>query len=238
MKTLAVIPARGGSKRLPGKNIRDFAGRPILAWPVSAALQSRLFDTVMVSTDSVEIAQAARDAGAETPFMRSVAASDDHATLIDVLAETVAAYDARGERFDVICCILATAALVRSDSLRRGADLFATGRFSSVFPVVRFASPIQRALRVAPDGHTAMIEPRHYATRSQDLEPAYHDAAAFYWLGREACLSRAPIFGGSAGSFEVDQTEAQDIDDEGDWRLAELKHRLAFPESGARPDEP
>ena len=227
MKTLAVIPARGGSKRLPGKNIQNFAGKPILAWPVEAALQSGLFDTVMVSTDSDEIADTARAAGAETPFMRSAAVSGDHSTLIDVLAETVRDYDALGERFDVVCCLLATAALVRPESLRRGAELFATGRFSSVFPVVRFSSPIQRALRIDPEGHTVMIEPRHYATRSQDLEPAYHDAAAFYWLTREVCLARTPIFAGRAGSFEIDQAEVQDIDDEADWRMAELKHRLA-----------
>lgn len=221
---------------MPGKNIRDFAGKPILAWPVAAALESGLFDTVMVSTDSEEIAETARLAGAQTPFMRGAALADDHATLIDVLAETVAAYDAAGEQFDVICCLLATAALVRPASLRQGAALYATGRFSSVFPVVRFASPIQRALRVDADGHTAMIEPRYYATRSQDLEPAFHDAGMFYWIGREACLTRTPIFGGQAGSFEIDHDEAQDIDDEGDWRMAELKHQLAHPAIDASPE--
>lgn len=234
MSVLAVIPARGGSKRIPRKNIRDFAGRPILAWPIAAARDSGLFDTVMVSTEDDEIAAVARDAGAEVPFLRSPATADDHSTLLDVLAEVVATYQARGQTFDTVCCLLATAALVTPDGLKRGHDLFRSGEFDSVFPVVRFGSPIQRALRRDAAGHTAMLAPEHYASRSQDLEPAFHDAGQFYWISAAACLAKTPTFSGRAGGFEVESTEAQDIDTPTDWRLAELKFAMMgrAPESG------
>lgn len=232
MSVLAVIPARGGSKRIPRKNIRDFAGRPILAWPIAAARDSGLFDTVMVSTEDEAIADAARTAGAEVPFLRSPATADDHSTLLDVLAEVVATYRERGQTFDTVCCLLATAALVTPEGLKHGHDLFRSGDFDSVFPVVRFGSPIQRALRRDAAGHTAMLAPENYASRSQDLEPAYHDAGQFYWMSAAACLAKTPTFSGRAGSFEVDETAVQDIDTPTDWRLAELKFQM----SGRAPD--
>lgn len=225
-RVLAVVPARGGSKRIPRKNIRPFAGQPILHWPIKAALDSQLFNTVMVSTDDAEIAGIAREAGAEVPFLRSPATADDHASLLDVLAEVVETYRQRGEDFDTICCLLPTAALVTADRLRLGHDMFATGEFDSVFPVVRFLAPIQRALRRSDEGMIAMFQPEHYRSRSQDLEPAYHDAGQFYWMSRQSCLDRTPTFAGRAGSIVVDETEVQDIDTDVDWRLAELKHRL------------
>lgn len=227
MKALAVIPARGGSKRLPGKNIRDFAGKPMLAWSVEAALESGLFHTVMVSTDSEEIAEVARTAGASVPFLRSAKAADDHAIILDVLAEVVERYEADGQRFDRLCCILATAPLLRAATLKFGADLMDGGEFDTVFPVVAFDYPIQRALRRDEAGRTAMRQPEHYASRSQDLEPAYHDAAQFYWMTREVCVTRQSIFAGRAGSFVIDAMEAQDIDTLTDWRLAELKMQAA-----------
>ncbi|WP_339929921.1 pseudaminic acid cytidylyltransferase [uncultured Brevundimonas sp.] len=226
MRVLAVIAARGGSKRIPRKNVRPFAGRPILAWPIAAALDSGLFDTVMVSTDDDEIAAAARAVGAEVPFLRSSATADDHSTLLDVLAEVVTAYQTRGQSFDTVCCLLATAAFVTPEALKRGHQLYKSGEFDSVFPVVRFGSPIQRALRRDAAGHTAMLAPEHYASRSQDLEPAYHDAGQFYWMSAAACLAKTPTFSGRAGSFEVDETEVQDIDTPTDWRLAELKFAI------------
>lgn len=226
MKRLAIIPARSGSKRLPGKNIRNFAGKPMLAWSVEAALASGLFDTVMVSTDSEEIAAIARAAGATVPFLRSPETSDDHAILMDVMAEVVACYEAQGEVYDRICCILATAPLLQSDSLISAYDLMEREGFDTVFPVVAFDYPIQRALRRDPEGRTAMIQPEHYASRSQDLEPAYHDAALFFWMRREVCLAKQPVFAGKAGSFVIDAMQAQDIDTPVDWRLAELKMQL------------
>ena len=227
MKALAVIPARGGSKRLPGKNIRDFAGKPMLAWSVEAALESGLFDTVMVSTDSEEIAEVARAAGASVPFLRSARTADDHAIILDVMAEVVERYEADGHRFDRLCCILATAPLLRATTLKRGADLMDAEEFDTVFPVVAFGYPIQRALRRDPMGRTEMRQPEHYASRSQDLEPAFHDAAQFYWMTREVCVTKQPVFAGRAGSFVIDEMEAQDIDTATDWRLAELKMQAA-----------
>ncbi|MDB5422125.1 MAG: acylneuraminate cytidylyltransferase [Brevundimonas sp.] len=225
-RVLAVIPARGGSKRIPRKNIRPFAGQPILHWPIKAALDSQLFDAVMVSTDDEEVAVIAREAGADVPFMRSAASADDHSSLLDVLAEVVGNYHQRGQDFDTVCCLLPTAALVTAERLRLGHDMFATGEFDSVFPVVRFLAPIQRALRRSDEGMISMFQPEHYRSRSQDLEPAYHDAGQFYWMSRQACIDRTPTFAGRAGSIVVDETEVQDIDTDIDWRLAELKHRL------------
>lgn len=227
MKRLAIIPARGGSKRLPGKNIRPFAGKPMLAWSVEAALASGLFDTVMVSTDSEEIAEVARAAGASVPFMRSAKASDDHAILIEVVAEVIEQFESQGQGFDAICCILATAPLLQASSLIASADLMQSKGFESVFPVVAFDYPIQRALRRDAEGHTQMFQPEHYASRSQDLEPAYHDAGLFFWASREVCLARQSIFAGRAGSFVIDPMQAQDIDTQDDWRMAELKMQLA-----------
>lgn len=225
-RVLAVIPARGGSKRIPGKNIRAFAGKPILHWPIQAALQTGLFDTVMVSTDAAEVADIARDAGAEVPFLRSAATADDHASLLDVLSEVVEAYGQRGQAFDTVCCLLPTAALVTAERLHLGHEMFATGDFDSVFPVVRFAAPIQRALRRSDEGMISMFQPEHYRSRSQDLEAGYHDAGQFYWMSAQACLDRTPTFAGRAGGIVVEETEVQDIDTDTDWRLAELKHRL------------
>jgi len=227
VKALAVIPARGGSKRLPGKNIRDFAGKPMLAWSVQAAHESGLFDTVMVSTDSEEIAEVARAAGASVPFLRSARTADDHAIILDVMAEVVERYEADGHRFDRLCCILATAPLLQASTLRLAADLMDREGFDTVFPVVAFGYPIQRALRRDAEGRTAMRQPEHYASRSQDLELAYHDAAQFYWMTREVSVARQSIFAGRAGSFIIDAMEAQDIDTLTDWRLAELKMQLA-----------
>jgi N-acylneuraminate cytidylyltransferase len=228
MRALAVIPARGGSKRLPGKNIRDFAGKPMLAWSVEAAHESGLFDEVMVSTDSEEIAEVARAAGASVPFLRSAETADDHAIIIDVMAEVVDRYEADGRRFERLCCILATAPLLRSSTLRSAAALMDREGFDTVFPVVAFGYPIQRALRRDEAGRTAMRQPEHYASRSQDLEPAFHDAAQFYWMTREVCVTKQSIFAGRAGSFVIDAMEAQDIDTLTDWRLAELKMQLAM----------
>lgn len=226
MRTLAVIPARGGSKRIPGKNLKVFEGRPILHWAIATAHEAGVFDTVMVSTDDAEIAASAKAASAEVPFHRSAETADDHATLLDVLGEVVGAYQEQGERFDAVCCILPTAVLMTADRLREGWEMFATGEFDSVFPVVRFPAPIQRALRRDDGGLISMFQPEHYRARSQDLEPAYHDAGQFYWMSSQACLERRPTFEGRAGSLVLDETEAQDIDTETDWRIAELKHRL------------
>ena len=227
MKNLADIPARGGSKRIPRKNIRDFLGRPIIAWSIETAMNSGLFDTVMVSTEDPEIAAVATAHGAEVPFLRTPGIADDHAGLIDVLAEVVATFEVRGQTFDAVCCLLATAPLATAERLRQGRDLLATGLYDSVFPVVAYGSPIQRALRRCEDGATSMIDPESYSRRSQDMEAAYHDPGQFYWLTPGACRERQPILSGRAGSFIIGEMEAQDIDTEDDWRLCELKHQMS-----------
>lgn len=225
MKRLAVIPARGGSKRIPRKNIRDFAGRPIIGWSIAAALDSGLFDAVMVSTDDAEIAAVAEEEGASVPFRRSPATSGDHATLVEVMAEVVGAYADKGQTFDAVCCILPTAPLLTAARLTEGAEMFASGLFDSVFALVAFPAPVQRALRRDADGMASMLHPEHYASRSQDLEPAYHDAGQFYWASAATWLSRASVFAGRAGTLVLDPMESQDIDTEADWQLAELKHQ-------------
>lgn len=224
---VCIIPARGGSKRIPRKNIRPFAGRPMIAWPIQAARESGLFRRIIVSTDDEEIAAAARDAGAEVPFLRSAATADDHTGLIDVLGEVQDRLAESGDDPDLTCCVLATAALTTAARLRQGLDLMCADDWDAVFPVVAFGSPIQRALARQADGSTGMIDPGAYAARSQDLEARYHDAGQFYWLRRDTIRRRLPILASRAASLVLDEMEVQDIDTEADWRLAEMKHALA-----------
>jgi pseudaminic acid cytidylyltransferase len=223
--TLAIIPARGGSKRLPRKNVRPFRGRPVLAWSIDAARSAGCFDEIMVSTDDDEIATVARAHGAVVPFARSARTSDDHAILLDVIAEVVDAYAAEGRVFDEVCCILATAPFLRPDDLRTGLERLRAGALDSVFPVVRFSFPIWRALAVE-DGRARMFWPEHRSSRSQDLPPAFHDAGQFYWLNPVACRAKGGLFTDRSGVLELPPERVQDIDTEDDWRLAELKHRL------------
>ena len=224
-RTLALIPARGGSKRLPRKNVRPFLGRPVLTYAIEAARMAGCFDEVMVSTDDAEVAGIARAAGAAVPFPRSARTSDDHATLADVVIEVLATYAARGERFDLCCCLLPTAPFVTAERLREGLARLEASSVDAVFPVVRFSYPIQRALRM--DGErVAMMWPEHAATRSQDLEPAYHDAGQFYWLRTEAVIAERRVFCARSAPIVLDELEVQDIDTETDWKLAELKFRL------------
>ncbi|TJZ77297.1 pseudaminic acid cytidylyltransferase [Chitiniphilus eburneus] len=223
---LALIPARGGSKRIPHKNIRDFCGKPILAYSIAAAFESGLFTEVMVSTDDERIAQLAREHGALVPFMRSRENANDFAGLMDVLREVLGAYRAQGREFREVCCLLPTAPLVTPLRLREAHEVFQREDFDAVFPAVRFGYPIERALRCGGDGRVHMLQPEHYASRSQDLPPALHDAGQFYWLHPERCLAAGRIFTENSGAVEIPELEAQDIDTETDWALAELKYRL------------
>jgi pseudaminic acid cytidylyltransferase len=222
MSRLCVIPARGGSKRIPRKNVRAFAGQPIIAWSIRAALDSGLFDTVMVSTDDAEIANAARAAGAVTPFMRTAQTSNDQAGIMEVLAEVAASYEAEGQSFDTLCCLLATAPLTTPGRLAEGAALMDQGA-EAVVPVAPFDYPIQRALRRAADGRVAMMDPVQLVVRSQDLEPAWHDAGQFYWTRWAAARSGRSVLAGDAYGLPLSSLECQDIDTEDDWALAELK---------------
>lgn len=218
---LAIIPARAGSKRIAGKNIRDFAGRPILAWSVDVALKSGLFAQVMVSTDDEAIAQIAREAGAQVPFLRSPKNADDHATIADVLKEVVSSLAESNQRFDNICCLFATAPFVIAEDLKAGLALLDHGSFEVVLPVARFASPIQRSLSRADDGGVAMTYPEHANTRTQDLDEAYHDAGQWVWVKTSYLESGHPLLGPSTGSIVIDNNRVADIDTEEDWQRAQ-----------------
>ena len=226
MKSVAIIPARGGSRRIPRKNIRDFLGKPIIAYPIAVAIESGCFDEVVVSTDDAEIAETAKRFGAGVPFMRSAKTSDDHATTADVLREVLDEYTRRGQEYDAACCIYPTAALATADRLREGMRILASDAvLESVVPVLRFGYPIQRALKIE-NARLSMIMPEHMNSRSQDLMAAYHDAGQWYWFRTAAMLDGDNLLGGACAPVILDEHDAQDIDNESDWLLAEMKYRL------------
>lgn len=225
VKKLAIITARGGSKRIPKKNIKEFCGKPIIAYSIEAALESTLFDEVMVSTDSEEIANVARRYGAKVPFMRSKKNSDDFATTADVLQEVITEYEIRGQTFDTMCCIYPTAPFVTRDKLRQAYDKFNALKADMLESVVAFSFPPQRAF-VVREGLIAYRYPEYINTRSQDLEKWYHDAGQFYFHRVEAFMNRNNSQCTKIVPFELPETEVQDIDNLTDWQLAEMKYKL------------
>lgn len=218
---IAVIPARGGSKRIPGKNIRPFCGLPMIAWPIREAIRSGCFDSIIVSTDSPDIATVARAHGADVPFMRPDQLSDDHTGTVPVIHHAIEWHAAQGKLPDEICCIYATAPLVRAHDILNGLERVTSGGFDYAFSVTSFAFPIQRALRLTAKGGIEMFWPENQNRRSQDLEEAYHDAGQFYWGRREAWLAEQPIFSASAAPVVLPRHRVQDIDTEEDWERAE-----------------
>lgn len=224
MKALCIIPARGGSKRIPRKNVKPFLGKPMLAYSIEAALSSGLFDEVMVSTDDEEIAGVARAYGASVPFMRSKETASDYATTQDVLKEVLMKYQEAGREFDCFCCFYATAPLVQSKDLVAGYELLQQSEFTCVYPVVPFSYPIWRCLDLADDGSMKRHWPEYENSRSQDLPKEYHDTGTFYWYKTALWLSGEM----NTGGFVVDETTIQDIDTETDWKLAEMKYHLLF----------
>jgi pseudaminic acid cytidylyltransferase len=222
---LAIIPARGGSKRIPRKNIREFCGKPIIAYSIETALQSGLFDDVMVSTDDAEIAQIARQYGATIPFMRSPETANDHAGIFEVLREVLDRYARKERRFTQVCCLLPTAPLLLESDLREALELLKREDFDSVFPVTTFSYPILRALTRDGD-RTRMIWPENYAARSQDLQPAFHDCGLFYWINALRILPKGRMFTDNSGTIVLPETRVQDVDTEEDWKICELKYRL------------
>lgn len=222
MKNLCIIPARGGSKRIPHKNIKDFLGKPIIAYSIEAALRSGLFDEVMVSTDDIEIAAIAKQYGASVPFMRSAETANDFATTADVLNEVLLEYKKRGQFFDNLCCIYATAPLIASQDIVEARHRLIQGDFSCVYPVVQFSYPIWRCLDVAEDGSMKRHWPEYEKSRSQDLPKEYHDTGTFYWYK----LQQGALIPGKIGAIIVPEDRVQDIDTETDWKLAEMKYKL------------
>lgn len=232
---LAIIPARGGSKRIPRKNIKPFLGKPIIEYSIEAALRSNLFDTVMVSTDDAEIAEIAQNAGAKVPFLRSGKNADDYATTVDVILEVLNQYAADNQIFTTACCIYPTAPFVTARRLRTGLEMLENGQYDSVFPALNFSFPIQRAVKINAEQRIELFQPEHLNSRSQDLETAYHDAGQFYWFKTEVIQREKRLWTDNSGVIILDELEAQDIDNETDWKLAELKYQLR--ESGVSSQE-
>lgn len=224
MKNLAIITARGGSKRIPRKNIRNFLGKPIIAYSIEAALKSGVFDEVMVSTDDDEIKEISLKFGAKVPFKRSAETSNDTATTTDVIIEVLEEYKKRGVSFDYACCLYPTAPFVKAESLREGFDAMLRDGSVAAIPVVKYSYPIQRAMEVGDSGRLQMVWPEYSRARSQDLKPRYHDAGQFYWFKATAINKSMELLKMEASPIIIPETQVQDIDTEEDWILAELKY--------------
>ncbi len=217
--SVCIIPARGGSKRIPRKNIRDFCGRPMIAWPIQAAIDSGCFDRIVVSTDDDEIAQVAKEAGAEVPFRRRAELSDDHTPTVPVIVDAIDQLDVQG--LTPVCCLYATSPFVTPADLNAGMERLDNTGAPFVLSVTTYAFPIQRALRRDTSGEVKMFNPAHMQTRSQDLEEAWHDAGQFYWGRAESWATSRGIFESGAQGLALPRHRVQDIDTEEDWLRAE-----------------
>ena len=229
-KTIAIIPARGGSKRIPRKNIKPFNGRPIIAYSIEAAIKSGCFGQVVVSTDDAEIADVARSAGASVPFLRSAENSNDFAGLADVCREVLEQFKALGSEFELLCCILPTAPFVSAPRLQQGLDLLIKSNAEALIPVTNFSYPAQRAIKIDESGQLSMIWPEYYNSRSQDLPTSYHDAGQFYWIFSKALMEQMRFFAKNSSALILPQMEVQDIDSLEDWQLAEIKYNMCRSE--------
>jgi pseudaminic acid cytidylyltransferase len=218
---LAVIPARGGSKRIPRKNIKLFGGQPMIAWSIAAAKQSGCFDRIVVSTDDAEVAQVAQAHGAEVPFVRPPELSDDYAGTIPVIAHAVGWQNQHGPQAQEVCCIYATAPFLEAADLQRGLQILHSTGAQYAFSVTTYAFPIQRSIRITPEQRVAMFQSEHFGTRSQDLEEAWHDAGQFYWGEARAWLAGKPLFSQDATPVPLPRHRVQDIDTPEDWQRAE-----------------
>ena len=229
---LCVIPARGGSKRIPRKNIRDFCGKPMIAWSIEAAIKSGLFEHIVVSTDDDEIAAVATSLGAEVPFRRPAELADDHIATRPVVNHAIREAEQRFGRPAHVCCIYPTAPLIQIDDLQRGLEQLIDSGSDFAFTVTRFAYPIQRALKLTESGRVAIFHPEHRKTRSQDLEEAYHDAGQFYWGRTEAFLEDRDTFSSLASPIVLPNWRVVDIDNHEDWdRAVTLFRALKSQES-------
>lgn len=218
---LAVIPARGGSKRIPRKNVKLFCGKPMMAWSIEVALQSGCFDEVAVSTDDQEIAEVAKEYGATAPFIRPARLSDDYTGTIPVVRHAIEWFQQSGRPPAQVCCIYATAPFIRVDDLRRGLELLQTSDCGYAFSVTSYPFPIQRALRITKQGRVEMFHPEHFNTRSQDLEEAWHDAGQFYWGRAQAWTEERVVFAPTSIPVPLPRHRVQDIDTPEDWLRAE-----------------
>ena len=226
MSKLAIIPARGGSKRISRKNIKDFLGKPIIAYAIENAINSQLFDEIMVSTDDEVIAEIALGYGAKVPFKRSKKNSSDSATTIDVIKEVIFSYEKLGRQFEYASCIYPCTPLLSKEKLKESFYLLKKNNLDCVFPIIKYGFPIQRAVRLNDKGLIEMFQPEHLITRSQDLEDSFHDAGQFYSFNVNNLVSKQKLITELTGYIEVSEMEAQDIDNLVDWQLAELKYKI------------
>lgn len=231
MSNIAIITARGGSKRIPKKNIKSFCGQPIIAYSIRAALNSGVFDEVMVSTDSEEIASIAKQFGANVPFLRSELTSNDYATTADVLTEVINEYNAIGERYDTLCCLYPTAPFVTSSKLQKAMETFYKQDCDSLMTVVQFSFPPQRAL-IIDNGKVSYQYPENALKRSQDLVPIYHDCGQFYICNVEKFMQTKLLVGNRTIPFIIPDEEVQDIDNMSDWLIAEAKYKVLNEQRG------
>lgn len=231
---LAVIPARGGSKRIPRKNIMQFCGKPMIAWSIEAAIQSACFDRIIVSTDDEEIAGVAQTYGADVPFTRPPELSDDHTGTIPVIAHAIAWQNNHGTLPQEVCCIYATAPFIQAKDISRGLQALRDTNGDYAFSITSYAFPIQRAIRIRPDRRIEMFYPENFNKRSQDLQEAWHDAGQFYWGKADAWLTAKPIFSSNATSVVLPRHRVQDIDTPEDWERAEWMFKAMQQEASNR----
>ena len=225
MGNICIIPARGGSKRISNKNIKLFLGIPIISYAIKAAIDSKLFDEVMVSTDTAEIAEISIHYGAKVPFLRTEKNADDFATTYDVIEEVLHKYAVNGTHFNAVCCIYPCAPFVNSNILTRAYHKLIDHHFDIVFPVIKYSFPIQRALKIV-ENKAVFFDDKFKTTRSQDLEPSFHDAGQFYWAVSIPLLESKSLLTNNTGVVEISELDGQDIDTLTDWKLAELKYSL------------
>jgi pseudaminic acid cytidylyltransferase len=226
LKKIAIIPARGGSKRISKKNIKDFLGKPIIFYSINAAIESGLFDEIMVSTDDEQIAEFVKCFGAKVPFLRSKKNSDDFATTIDVIEEVISEYEKKGDVFDYTCCIYPCAPFVTSKTLKQSYFKLVDSKLDCVFPIVKYGHPIQRALKINSEGLTEMIAPENMQLRSQDLESRFHDLGQFYFFNTKKILKERKLWTNNTGGVEVSEMESHDIDTIEDWHYAAMKYEF------------
>jgi len=221
---VAIIPARGGSKRIPRKNIRLFHGKPIIAYSIENALQSKLFDAVVVSTDDEEIAQISKTYGAQVPVLRSEENATDHATTSDVLVEVISYFESIGESIQTACCLYPTVPLINHQDLIKAHKRFETEHFDVLLSCVRYSFPVERAFKVATNRKVELLNPDMIQKRSQDITPTFHDAGAFYYFNSKIFLKTRNLWSGEIGTYELPESRVQDIDEPQDWEMAELKY--------------
>jgi pseudaminic acid cytidylyltransferase len=225
-KVLAIITARGGSKRIPKKNIKSFFNKPMIAYAIEACLESKIFSELMVSTDSEEIANIAKKYGASVPFMRSEKNSDDFSTTYDVIEEVILEYQTLKKDFDIISCIYPCVPFLTEDIIKQAFQKFISSNCDSLIPVVKFSYPIQRAFKILDNTKLSYFYPEYKNTRSQDLEQAYHDVGMFYFARKDVLLKEKTFLCANNCFYEMEEMFVQDIDNESDWRMAELKYKI------------